>query len=109
MMLADVSVSLTFSDVVLWAIIGALAGIVVGQAIVGRLIGVLGDLIVGALGALLANFLIGYVFNIAQYGLNGRIIVSIIGAVILIAIAHATPIHNRYPDRYYRRRTAAEP
>jgi hypothetical protein len=36
MALLAVSVSVTLSDVVVWLIIGALAGIVVGQAMAGR-------------------------------------------------------------------------
>ena len=105
MALLAVSVSVTLSDVVVWLIIGALAGIVVGQAMAGRLLFVIGDLIVGALGALLANLVVGYIVNMGPYGLTGRIIVSIIGAVILIAITHLTPLRNRYPS--YRREPTA--
>lgn len=99
MALLAVSVSFTVSDLVLWLIIGALAGIVFGQALAGRLLEIVGDLAVGALGALLLNLLIGYVFNIGQYGLNGRIVVSILGAAILIAVAHMTRLSDRYPYR----------
>ena len=99
MALLAVSVSFTVSDLVLWLIVGALAGIVFGQAIACRLLEIVGDLVVGALGALLLNLLIGYLLNIGQYGLNGRIIVSIIGAAILIGVAHMTRLRDRYPSR----------
>jgi uncharacterized membrane protein YeaQ/YmgE (transglycosylase-associated protein family) len=105
MALLAVSVTITLSDVVVWLIIGALAGIVLGQAMAGQLLLVIGDLIVGALGALLANLVVGYVVNMGPYGLTGRIIVSIIGAIILIAIMHLTPLRSRYPS--YRREPTA--
>jgi uncharacterized membrane protein YeaQ/YmgE (transglycosylase-associated protein family) len=99
MALMAVTVTVTLSDLVVWLIIGALAGVVIGQAIAGRLLQIIGDLIVGALGALLLNLIVGYFLDLGPYGLLGRIVVSIIGAAILIAIAHATRVGDRYPFR----------
>jgi uncharacterized membrane protein YeaQ/YmgE (transglycosylase-associated protein family) len=99
MALMSVTVTVTFSDLVVWLIVGALAGVVIGQAMAGRLLPIIGDLIVGALGGLLLNLIVGYFLDLGPYGLLGRIVVAIIGAAILIAIAHATRVSDRYPFR----------
>ena len=51
--------------------------------------GVIGDIIVGLVGALIGGFLANLLLPGANFGLIGSIIVAIIGACILIAILHA--------------------
>lgn len=86
MVLADFTVH--FSDLALQIIAGAIAAGLVGRAFRGGGFGILGDLVIGAIGAIAANFVIGYfgLFNLGQYGLIGELIVAIIGAILVVVI-----------------------
>jgi uncharacterized membrane protein YeaQ/YmgE (transglycosylase-associated protein family) len=69
----------------IWFIlIGLVAGWLAGQLVKGGGYGVIGDIVVGVLGALLGGFLFGSLGVSAGRGLLGSIIVATIGAVILI-------------------------
>jgi uncharacterized membrane protein YeaQ/YmgE (transglycosylase-associated protein family) len=68
----------------IWFIlIGLVAGWLAGQVMKGGGYGVLGDIIVGILGALLGGWLFG-MLGIGGGGLIGSLIVAFIGACILI-------------------------
>jgi len=69
----------------IWFIlIGLLAGWLAGQVMKGGGYGVIGDIIVGILGALLGGWLFGVLGIGAGGGLIGSLIVAFIGACILI-------------------------
>jgi uncharacterized membrane protein YeaQ/YmgE (transglycosylase-associated protein family) len=69
----------------IWFIlIGLLAGWLAGQVMKGGGYGLLGDLIVGVLGALLGGWLFGVLGLFPGGGLIGSLIVAFIGACILI-------------------------
>ena len=70
----------------LWFIlIGIAAGWLAGQILKGGGYGLVGDLIVGVIGALLGGWLFGLA-GIAAGGLIGRLVVATIGAVVLILL-----------------------
>lgn len=69
----------------IWFIlIGLVAGWLAGQVMKGGGYGVIGDIIVGILGALLGGWLFGALGIGAGGGLIGSLIVAFIGACILI-------------------------
>ncbi len=69
----------------LWFIlIGLAAGWLAGQIMKGSGFGVLGDLVVGVIGALLGGFIFGTLGISAGGGLLGSLIVATIGAVVLL-------------------------
>jgi len=71
---------------ILWILlIGLIAGWLAGQITKGSGFGVIGDIVIGIVGALIGGWLAGQ-FGIATYGLLGEIIMAVIGAVILIFI-----------------------
>jgi uncharacterized membrane protein YeaQ/YmgE (transglycosylase-associated protein family) len=84
------AVTLTFSNLALQIIIGAIAAALTGRAMRGAGFGLLGDLLFGVLGALVANFAVSYfnLFDSGHYGLPGEIIVAVIGAVLLVMVTH---------------------
>ncbi len=84
------AITLTFSNLVLQIIIGAIAAALTGRAMRGAGFGLLGDLLFGVIGALAANFAVSYfnLFDSGHYGLLGEIIVAVIGAVLLVVITH---------------------
>jgi uncharacterized membrane protein YeaQ/YmgE (transglycosylase-associated protein family) len=78
----------------LWFIlIGLAAGWLAGQLMRGGGFGVIGDIIVGVIGALLGGFLFGSLGIFPGGGLFGSLIVATIGAVVLLFLLR--PV--RYP------------
>jgi uncharacterized membrane protein YeaQ/YmgE (transglycosylase-associated protein family) len=69
----------------LWAVVGIVAGWLAGFAMKGGGYGLLGDLIVGLIGALVGGFIFS-LFGAEYGGLVGSILVAFIGACILIAV-----------------------
>jgi uncharacterized membrane protein YeaQ/YmgE (transglycosylase-associated protein family) len=71
--------------------VGAIAGWLAGLLVQGTGFGLVGDIVVGILGALIAAFLFPY-FGLALTlggGILGAIIVAVIGAVVLLLIIRA--------------------
>ena len=72
-----------------WIVVGLVAGWLAGKVMRGGGYGLIGDIIVGAVGALLGGFLAATLLNIpnAVNGINvTSILVAFVGAVILIVI-----------------------
>jgi uncharacterized membrane protein YeaQ/YmgE (transglycosylase-associated protein family) len=66
-------------------LIGIAAGWLAGQIMKGGGFGMLGDLIIGVIGALLGGFLFG-LLGITAGGLLGNLITATVGAIALIAL-----------------------
>jgi uncharacterized membrane protein YeaQ/YmgE (transglycosylase-associated protein family) len=71
--------------IILWIVVGVVAGWLAGVVMKGSGYGVIGDLIIGLIGALVGGFVFS-LFGAAYGGLLGSILVAFIGACILIAI-----------------------
>ena len=70
-------------SIVWFILIGIAAGWLAGQIMKGGGFGILGDLIVGVIGALLGGFIFGRL-GIGAGGLLGSLVVATIGAIILL-------------------------
>jgi uncharacterized membrane protein YeaQ/YmgE (transglycosylase-associated protein family) len=66
-------------------LIGLIAGWLAGLIMKGSGYGVLGDMVVGIVGAMIGGHVLGW-FGIIAYGLIGDLITAVVGAVILIFI-----------------------
>ncbi|MBP9773032.1 MAG: GlsB/YeaQ/YmgE family stress response membrane protein [Candidatus Peribacteraceae bacterium] len=75
-------------NIVLFLIIGMLAGWIAGEIMKGSGFGLIGNLIVGVLGALVGGFIFD-MLNIGTYGLIGSLITSVVGAVVLLFLLNA--------------------
>jgi uncharacterized membrane protein YeaQ/YmgE (transglycosylase-associated protein family) len=73
------------TSLILFLIIGAIAGWLAGMVMKGRGFGLLGDIIVGIIGAVIGGYLLAIIGFIA-WGLIGSLITAFIGAVVLLAI-----------------------
>ena len=65
-------------------LIGFAAGWLAGKLMKGSGFGILGDIVVGVIGALLGGFIFGLLGISAGGGLIGSLIVATIGAVVLL-------------------------
>jgi uncharacterized membrane protein YeaQ/YmgE (transglycosylase-associated protein family) len=71
--------------ILVWIIIGILAGWLTGLVMRGRGYGLIGDLVIGLLGGLLGGWLFG-LLGVAPTSWLGEILVSFVGGVVLVAI-----------------------
>jgi uncharacterized membrane protein YeaQ/YmgE (transglycosylase-associated protein family) len=69
-----------------WLIVGLVAGWLAGMFMRGGGYGIIGDIVVGILGAVLGGLLFGLLLPGTAVGLLGSIVVAFVGAVILIAL-----------------------
>jgi len=72
--------------IIAWIIIGAIAGWLAGLLVKGGGFGLLGDIVVGIVGAFIGGWLAGLLGISIGGGFIASIIAAIIGAVILIFI-----------------------
>lgn len=75
-------------DIVWFLLIGLCAGWLASQLTKKGPFGLLGNLIVGIIGALLGGFLLGIV-GLKGYTLLGQLVIATIGAVVLLLILGA--------------------
>ena len=75
-----------------WIVVGLIAGWLAGMVMKGSGYGVIGDIVLGIVGALVGGFLASALFGIAD-PINGidvtTIVVAFLGAVVVVAIVRA--------------------
>jgi uncharacterized membrane protein YeaQ/YmgE (transglycosylase-associated protein family) len=72
-----------------WLVVGLLAGWLAGQFMKGGGYGLVGDIVLGIIGAFVGGFIFSLLLPGSSVGLIGSIVVAFLGAVILIALARA--------------------
>jgi uncharacterized membrane protein YeaQ/YmgE (transglycosylase-associated protein family) len=79
-------------SIVAWIVLGLLGGALAGYLLGRRGRPLLGDVVVGALGAVLGGFMASVNLGLDITGLDWTsILVAVLGAAMLIAILHALP------------------
>ena len=74
-------------SLIIWLIVGAIAGWLAGMVVKGGGFGLIGDIIVGIVGGLIAGWLLPQLgIPLIGGGIVGAIIDAFIGAVILLVI-----------------------
>ncbi len=73
------------TSLIVFLVIGAIAGWLAGQLMKGRGVGLVGNLIVGVVGALIGGFLFGKM-GIMTSGMVGTFVSAVVGAVVLLGI-----------------------
>jgi uncharacterized membrane protein YeaQ/YmgE (transglycosylase-associated protein family) len=76
-------INLEPGGLIAWVIIGLIAGFLAGRVMQGGGYGLVGDLVVGLVGAVVGGFLFGQLVT-GDYGLVGSIVVAFLGACLLI-------------------------
>ena len=73
-------------NIIIWLIIGAIAGWLAGMVVKGGGFGLIGDIIVGIVGAFIAGWLLPRIGLFIGGGFIADVINAFIGAVILLVI-----------------------
>ena len=74
------------ASLVVWVIVGAVAGWLAGMVVKGGGFGLVGDIVLGIIGAVVAGWLFPYLGLSLGGGILGVIIAAAIGAVIVLLI-----------------------
>jgi len=77
--------NMTVESIVIFLLIGAVAGWLAGQVVKGGGFGLVGDIVVGILGAFVAGLLLPRL-GLGLTGIAGAIIYAAIGAIILLVV-----------------------
>src|SRR5258707_15875856 len=70
-----------------WIIVGLIAGWLAGKIMRGSGYGVIGDILLGIIGAIVGSWLLGFLHIGLRGGFLTTILVATLGAVVLVAIA----------------------
>lgn len=73
-------------SIIVWLIVGAIAGWLAGVIVTGYGFGLIGNIVVGIVGAVIAGLLLPRLGLGLPTGIVGSIIYAVIGAVILLVI-----------------------
>lgn len=74
--------------IITFLLVGLIAGWIAGVITKGTGFGIVGDIVVGIIGAFIGSWLFGLLKLPVSYGFFGEIVVSAIGAVVLLLVIH---------------------
>ena len=97
-MLALTSITLDPGSILIWALIGLIAGFLASKVMTGHGKGMVTDVVVGAIGAIAGGFIarsIGVTTAITSHSIFVEVVIAFVGAVILLAILRAVGVGKR--------------
>jgi uncharacterized membrane protein YeaQ/YmgE (transglycosylase-associated protein family) len=97
-MIALVSVTLDLGSILIWALIGLVAGFLASKVMTGHGKGVVMDIVVGVIGAIVGGFLaryLGVTTSAASHSILIEIIIAFVGAIILLAVLRVVGVGKR--------------
>src|SRR6516225_12372130 len=83
---AEIGGKMDVQALIIWLVVGAIAGWLAGMVVKGSGYGLIGDIVVGILGGLIAGWLLPQVGIVIGSGIIAAIIDAFIGAVILLIV-----------------------
>ena len=86
---------MTLEQLVIWIVVGGVAGLLADAFVAGTRLGVLEAIIVGILGAFVGGWLFGVLGVFPGGGILGSIITAFVGAVILLVLLVAVNRRGR--------------
>ncbi len=77
-------------SIIAWIVLGLLAGWIAGMIMRGGGYGIVGDIVLGILGALIGGWITSALLGVDVSGFNlTSLVVAVLGAVVLIALSRA--------------------
>ncbi|MDX2277254.1 MAG: GlsB/YeaQ/YmgE family stress response membrane protein [Hyphomonadaceae bacterium] len=77
---------MTLETIVIWIVVGALAGWIAGLLVRGFGFGLFGNIIIGIIGAIVGGWLFGVAGIALTTGILNTILTAIIGAVVVLLV-----------------------
>ena len=82
-------VNLDFDTVLIWILVGLVAGFAASHLALGHGLGIVGDVLIGIVGALIGGFLAGafhWSITIVGHPIISEMVIAFIGAVLLLFV-----------------------
>jgi uncharacterized membrane protein YeaQ/YmgE (transglycosylase-associated protein family) len=77
-------------SIIAWIVLGLVAGWLAGMVMRGGGYGIIGDIVLGVVGALVGGFLSSVLLGVDVTGFNlPSVLIAVVGAMIVIAISRA--------------------
>jgi uncharacterized membrane protein YeaQ/YmgE (transglycosylase-associated protein family) len=86
------------TNLLLWLIVGGVAGFLASKVLSGKGMGLLMDIVVGLVGAFIGGYLAGLA-GLSTGGLLEEIIVAFVGAFLLLVVARLVFARRRFGAR----------
>jgi uncharacterized membrane protein YeaQ/YmgE (transglycosylase-associated protein family) len=80
---------MTIEQVVVWVIVGGIAGLLADALVKGIQVGLVGAILVGILGAFIGGWLFGLLGITLGAGFIGDVLTALVGAVVLLFVLRA--------------------
>jgi uncharacterized membrane protein YeaQ/YmgE (transglycosylase-associated protein family) len=77
---------MAIEDIIVWLVIGGVAGWLAGLLVKGYGFGLIGNVVVGMVGAVIAGWLLPHIGFVLAGGILAAIVNAVIGAVILLLV-----------------------
>ena len=77
---------MTLDQLVIWIVVGGIAGLLADAVVRGFSVGIVGAIVVGILGAIIGGWLFAQLGLAMGAGIVGEIVVAFIGAVVLLLL-----------------------
>ena len=93
-----ISFQVDLTTLLVWAFVGLVAGFLASRAMLGHGVGLLGDIVVGIVGAVIGGFLaksFGIQVSVSGAPIVGQIIIAFVGALILLIILRLFGVGRR--------------
>lgn len=84
-----ITINLDWQTILVWALVGLVAGFLASHVMLGHGMGLLGDVVTGVIGGIGANLLANYLnvhFVVSGHPIISQIIIAFFGAVILLMV-----------------------
>ena len=77
---------ISLSTLIIWALIGLIAGWLAGEITKGSGFGLIGNIVIGIVGAILGGVLLESILGVDPGGFLGEVVQALIGALVLLAL-----------------------
>jgi uncharacterized membrane protein YeaQ/YmgE (transglycosylase-associated protein family) len=84
-----ITVNLDWQNILMWALVGLVAGFLASHVMLGHGMGLFGDIVIGVVGGIGANLLANYFnvhFVIAGHPVWSQMVIAFFGALILLML-----------------------
>ncbi|MFN2583105.1 MAG: GlsB/YeaQ/YmgE family stress response membrane protein [Candidatus Dormibacteria bacterium] len=98
MELGAVTITIDPTTVLVWIIIGLVAGFLASRVMLGHGMGIAADIVVGIIGAIAGGLIasaLGVTFNVPEHPIISQIVVAFLGALILLFVLRLFGVGRR--------------
>ena len=95
---STVNLQIGLGTLLVWILVGLIAGFLASRTMLGHGMGMIGDIVVGIIGAFIGGFLASYFgirVTITGVPLLGQIIIAFIGALLLLMVLRLFGVGRR--------------